>query len=210
MLQGFRHGSAEATVRGRVLRLIGSDDEADPCRVGCSLRITVGIAGANRGHRPPEVVEILSIPAGNQSVGGCGREHREVARVVGQSEEISDGQGAPGAIPLERRVIGPESADVGLFCRSEASDERPQSFDLVVVACPLPAAEIRRRIGPELRRRVERKWLHEWRLWRLRGEEGWWCWDPGARTRAMDVGHTPISTVLSTSGEDRGGRLLAD
>ena len=125
--------------------MVRRDDQAYPLGVGTCARIAVDVARPDGGHRPPEVVVILRVPARDQRVGRGRREHRKVAGVLCGPQEIPDRQRAPRADPLERRVVAPEAPDVGLLCGPDARDRPSECLDLVVVARPQPAAEIRRR-----------------------------------------------------------------
>ena len=188
--------------------MVGRHNEPYPSRIWCGFRVGVGIARTDGRDRPPEIVEILRVPARNQRIGGCRREHGEVPGVLGQSEVVREGQRAPRAIPLQGRVVAPEPGNIGLFLGSAAANRRPERFDLVVVASPVFAGEIERRVGPELRRRAQSEGLNERGLRGLRGEKRRRRRHPNSRTGAWHVDHRGIATVLSAPVQDSPRRFL--
>ena len=66
--QRLARRTAEAAVRGWVFGVIRRDHYSYPVGIRLRLRVAVGVSGADRSHRPPEVVKELRVPAGDQSV----------------------------------------------------------------------------------------------------------------------------------------------
>lgn len=80
--QRLGRSAAEAAVRRRVLRVIRRSHLRDPVGVRRGLGVAVGVARADRGHRAPEVVGELGIPAGDYRVRRRRGEHCEEPGVV--------------------------------------------------------------------------------------------------------------------------------
>src|SRR5713101_1972101 len=190
--------------------MVRSGDHSYPCRIRRGFRVAVGIASPNGGNGSPKVVEILCVPASNQCIGRCRREHGEVSGILGQTEALGQGQRAPSPIPLQGRIVAPETGDVGLFWSSDASDCWSKRFDLVIVARPIYAGQAKRGLWTELGWEMQSKGLHEWGFGSQRGQKCWGRRHPNARTRTRRVDHSGIPTVVSTLDQDGACRLLAD
>src|SRR5229473_2002595 len=60
-LQCCNNGSAEAAVRGWILRVVRRNDKPDPVRI--RLQVRIAASDANGSYRPPEGVGVLRVPA---------------------------------------------------------------------------------------------------------------------------------------------------
>src|SRR5258708_3268920 len=112
-LHGRGRGAAEAAMGGWILGMVGVDDRGPQARIPGGRGATA--AGPNRGDRPPEQILVFAVPACDQSVRAGRREHREEARRVDTRQALSEGDPTPGSVPLEHRLITPETADVLLL-----------------------------------------------------------------------------------------------
>ncbi len=80
--QRLGRSAAEAAVRRRVLRVVRGNHLRYPVGVRLGPGVAVGVARADRSHRAPEVVGVLSIPAGDYRVRARHGKHSEEAGVV--------------------------------------------------------------------------------------------------------------------------------
>ena len=137
-------------MRRRVLGVIWGDDQPDPGGIRRGVGVAVSIAGADGSHWTPEVVEELGIPASDERVSGRGRKQGEEPRVVYEREPLRDGDPAPGAVPQQQGLVGPEAPDVGLLGGARAAGRGPETLDLIVIAGPCLTDQLGRGLGPKL------------------------------------------------------------
>src|SRR5829696_9543473 len=116
------------------------------CRV-----VAIEVAVADRRLRPPEVVRILGIPAGDPRVGGGEIHQRENIRRVGDVKTAGVDHLACDTIPDGRRGAEPEACDLGLLGGSRRAVACANLLDLVVVTLIAAAVERRRTVGTKLR-----------------------------------------------------------
>ena len=80
--QRVSRSTAEAAVSRWVLRMVGRRHLPYPIRVSFGVGVAVGVSGSDRGHRSPEAVKVLGIPARNYRVSARGGKHSEETGVV--------------------------------------------------------------------------------------------------------------------------------
>src|SRR4026207_838570 len=103
---------------------------------------------------------------------------------------------APGAVPLQQRLIGDETRQIGLLRGARAAGYSSETLDLIVIPSVGVTRQIGRLLRPELRRTGHRKGPHVRNLWGLRGEEARRCRDPNTGTTAWYVRHYGVATIV--------------
>jgi hypothetical protein len=88
---------------------------------------------------PPEVVGVLGIPAGDESVRGRQVDQGEEARAVTDAVEVLVDDCTDGSRPDLEDVVEKEIAEVGLLGGAGAAEAGTQILDLVVFP-PVPPA----------------------------------------------------------------------
>ena len=81
-------------------------EQRRPGRVGRRVGVAVGVGGADRGHRPPEVVLVLGVPGGDEGVGHGDVQQGEQAGVADQVELLFRGHLLGDDVPVAEGVGG--------------------------------------------------------------------------------------------------------
>ncbi len=165
---------AQRAVGRRVGREVRGHQERRPGRVGLGAGVAVGVGGPDSSDRPPEVVGVLGVPAGDLGVGLGDVEQGEQAGVLDQAEPPVRGHllGDPVPVPHgERRAesVIPELGDLRLLVRPGRAAHAAQILDLVEGGRVLGAVQSGRRRGAELRTGGQGEWRH---VRPLRGQRG--------------------------------------
>ena len=167
--------------------------------------VAVRVAGADRGDRPPERVVVLRVEAGDEGVGVGHGDHRHEPCRLDDVQLVVEDELAERATGLLHRGLRPEPGGQGLLGGPRRARARADLLDLVVLACPPLAAQLRRSVRPELVGGVEAERLHEPEVGadRRRGRGR----DPHAGDRRVRrrVGHRRPEAVAGTQGDERGG-----
>ena len=123
--------------------------------------VAVGVAGADRGDRPPEGVVVLRVEAGDEGIG-------VVTETIAMNRDAATMSSSWSRTNLRKEPCAcwtggsaQNRAASGLLGGPRRARARAELLDLVVVACPAPAVERRRSVGPELVGRVEAERPHQ-------------------------------------------------
>src|SRR5215510_10770631 len=110
----------------------------------------------------------------------------------------------PGAVPLQRRLVGNKTRKVGLLGCARAARCDSQLFGLVVIADPGLAVQRGRRFSAELRRTEQRQGLNLRYLRICSRQEPWRRWLPDTRAASWRIGHNGIAPVIGPEHDDPG------
>ena len=127
----------DARVGARVLRVVrGAGKQRRPRRVTDRPLVAVGVAGADRRHRPPEGVVVLGVEAGDQGVGVRHRDHRHEPRGLHDVELVVEDELAERTACLLDRSFTPEPRRQRLLGGPRRARAAADLLDLVVVPRP--------------------------------------------------------------------------
>src|SRR5262245_547695 len=93
-------------------------EQRQPCGVGLSVRVAVGVGLADRGDCSPELPVILVVPTANGRISSGQVLHRKQARAVNDVQLLADGQRAKDAVKHGVSVILPKDRSIRLIRRS--------------------------------------------------------------------------------------------
>src|SRR5262249_7701759 len=123
------------------------------------VRVVIRSSRSNRGDGTPEIVKVLGLKSGDETIGHGEVEQGKEPRALPQVEALLRQDISGDAIPPERRAFVPESGDLALLGGARCTVNVPNAFLFFVIGCVLGAGqvEVRGPSGAELRATGQRE-----------------------------------------------------
>ena len=132
--QSAGEGAGETGVAADVVRIWRRRQQRRPAWVGGRRRVAVGVGQVDRGDRPPEAVEVLRVPHGDDRVGLA---HVDRGEHPGGVDDVQVPHGhlvSQRRVELDGGVAGEEQRGARLLRRARGRGRRAERLDLGEVA----------------------------------------------------------------------------